>query len=138
MTPDEALDFLASRDKGVLATLKRDGRPQLSNIMYVVENGEIRISVTETRAKTANARRDARVSLHVTSEDFWTYVVAEGEAQLGPVAREPGDETCRRLLAAYQRLRGPHRDPEEFYAAMVAERRLELSFRPERCYPVRG
>lgn len=135
MTPDEAQAFLAARDKGVLATVKRDGRPQLSNIVYVLADGEVRISVTETRAKTANVRRDARVSLHVTSEDFWSYVVAEGQGRLGPVAQEPGDETCRRLLEAYEMVRGPHPDPGEFHEAMVAERRLELSFRPERYYP---
>lgn len=135
MTPDEAQAFLAARNKGVLATLKRDGRPQLSNIVYVFTDGEVRISVTEARAKTANARRDPRVSLHVTSEDFWSYVVAEGHARLGPVAEEPGDDTCRRLLEGYELVRGPHPDPQEFHEAMVAERRLELSFRPEHYYP---
>lgn len=135
MTPDEAQAFLAARHRGVLATLTREGRPQLSNIVYVFVDGQARISVTETRAKTANARRDPRVSLHVTSEDFWSYVVAEGEATLGPVAQEPGDETCRRLLETYELVRGPHPDPQEFHEAMVAERRLELMLRPDRFYP---
>ena len=47
-----AMAYAAARTKGVLATHKRDGRPQLSNIMYAVVDDEIRISVTDARAKT--------------------------------------------------------------------------------------
>lgn len=135
MNATEAEEFLRERRRGVLATLKGDGRPQLSNVFYVVTDGVVRVSVTDSRAKTANVRRDPRVSLHVTSEDFWTYVVAEGDAELSAVAREPGDETCRRLLEMYEAARGPHPDPDEFHQAMVDEGRLELTFRPIRLYP---
>jgi len=45
----------------------------------------VRISVTDDRAKTRNARRDPRVSFYVTSDDFWSYAVAEGVA--GPDTR---------------------------------------------------
>jgi mannose-6-phosphate isomerase-like protein (cupin superfamily) len=92
--------------------------------------------VTDGRAKTANVRRDPRVSLHVTSDDFWTYVVAEGDAQLSPLAAEAGDETCRRLLRLNEAATGhPHSDPDEFFEAMVADRRLELSFEIGNLYP---
>ena len=87
LSSDEAEAFLTARHWGALVTLKSDGRPQVSNVGYAVLDGAVRVSVTDSRAKTANVRRDPRVSLHVVSDDFWTYVVAEGEAQLGPVAR---------------------------------------------------
>lgn len=134
---DDARRFVADRHWGVLATIKAsDGRPQLSNVGYALLDGRVRVSVTDDRAKVANARRDPRVSLHVTSGDFWRYVVAEGNAELSPVAAEPGDATCRALLALYEAIRGePHPDADEFFAAMVAERRLELSFEPQRLYP---
>ncbi|CAN5864412.1 PPOX class F420-dependent oxidoreductase [soil metagenome] len=133
----EAESFLAQRHWGALVTLKSsDGRPQISNIGYALLDGRIRVSVTEDRAKTANVRRDPRVSLHVTSDDFWTYVVAEGDAQLSPLATEPGDETCRRLLQLNEAATGhPHPDHDEFFAAMVADRRLELSFEIGNLYP---
>lgn len=135
----EAETFLADRSQGVLVTLKRsDGRPQLSNVLYAVIDGRVRVSVTDARAKVANLRADPRVSLHVTSDDFWTYVVAEGTASLSPLASEPGDATCQALLRLYETIRGePHPDPDEFHSAMVAERRLELSFAPEHLYPTR-
>jgi len=139
LTMDDARPFVADHHRGVLATLKSsDGRPQLSNVAYALIDGEIRVSLTDTRAKTGNMRRDPRVSLHVTSDDFWTYVVVEGTAHLSPVAREPGDTTCQRLLELYEAISDrPHDDPDEFHAAMVDERRLELSFGIEHLYPIR-
>lgn len=140
LTTTDARDFVADRHWGVLTTLKAsDGRPQLSNVAYAVLGDEIRVSLTDSRAKTANLRRDPRVSLHVTSDDFWTYVVVEGTARLSPVAAEPGDETCRRLLELYEAVSDkPHDDPDEFHAAMVDEGRLELSFDLAYLYPTRG
>lgn len=132
-----ARDFLVERHWGVLVTIKSsDGRPQLSNVGYAVIDGRVRVSVTTRRAKTANVRRDPRVSLHVTSDDFWTYVVAEGDARLSEVAAEPGDATCRALLELYEAAAGrPHPDPDEFFRAMVDDERLELSFAVDRLYP---
>ncbi|MBW3604118.1 MAG: PPOX class F420-dependent oxidoreductase [Actinobacteria bacterium] len=135
---EDARQFVADRHWGVLVTLKSDGRPQLSNVAYAVIDGQVRVSLTDSRAKTANLRNDPRVSLHVTSDDFWTYVVVEGTAALSPVASEPGDETCRRLLETYEAVSGqPHDDPDEFHAAMVDEGRLELSFALDYLYPTR-
>jgi PPOX class probable F420-dependent enzyme len=136
----DAERFLAERHKGVLATLKHsDGRPQLSNIMYALIDGRVRISVTSTRSKTVNLRHDPRVSLHVTSEDFWTYVVVEGTAELSPVAAYPGDQTCQALLELYENAVGePHPNPAEFFQAMVDDQRLQVSFAIERLYPIGG
>ena len=78
-----ALSFARDHRQGVITTLKRDGRPQLSNITYwLPDDGIIRISATDGRAKTANLRRDARASLHVASDDFWSYVVIKAQAPI--------------------------------------------------------
>ncbi len=124
-----ALDFLTQRRRGVLVTLKGDGRPQLSNVLYLCRGERVEISVTESRAKTRNAARDPRVSLHVTSDDFWRYVVAEGLAELTPPSRRPGDEVGVRLVELYEQISGgPHPDWDEFLQAMVDEQRLVLAF----------
>lgn len=133
----DARAFVAERHQGVLVTLKADGRPQLSNVAYALLDGAVHVSVTDDRAKTANLRRDPRVSLHVTSDDFWTYAVAEGEARLSPVAAAPGDPTTTALLRLYEAVRpGGHPDPAEFHRAMVSERRVHLSFPVTHLYPV--
>ncbi|WAL69957.1 PPOX class F420-dependent oxidoreductase [Amycolatopsis cynarae] len=135
MTDDTALRaLLAARPFGVLATIKRDGRPQLSNVThhYDAEHGRILVSITDGRAKTRNLRRDPRASFHVSSEDGWSYVVAEGTAELSPVAREPHDETVEELIELYRKVRGEHPDWDEYRAAMVADGRLVLRLRIER------
>lgn len=67
------LRLIGEHDGGVLVTLRRDGRPQLSNVnhAYYPDEGVIRVSITEGRAKTRNLRRDPRASYHVTSDDRW-------------------------------------------------------------------
>ena len=135
-------DLLGSRSLGVLVTLKRDGRPQLSNVMHAYDAGRrlIRVSVTDGRAKTANLRRDPRASYHVSSPDGWAYVVAEGTAELTPVAADPHDATVEELVDLYRALQGEHPDWDDYRRAMVADRRLVLRLPVDRVYgmPPRG
>jgi PPOX class probable F420-dependent enzyme len=135
MELSDALEFVRARQHGVLTTIKRDGRPQLSNITYAVgDDGVVRISVTDTRAKTRNLRRDPRASLHVTQDDFWAYVVLEGEVTLTPVAAAPDDDTVDQLVEFYRAVIGEHPDWDDYRRAMVADGRLLVLFRPERAY----
>jgi len=130
-----ALDYARQHRRGVLLTLKEDGRPQASNIMYGVgDDGVIRISATADRAKSANARRDPRVSLHVTAEDFWSYVVIEGDADVTPTAAAPDDATVDELVELYRSLQGEHEDWDDYRAAMVKDRRLVIRIRPTHAY----
>lgn len=128
-------DLVASKHQGVLVTLKRDGRPQLSNVAYVLGDDDvIRISVTADRAKTANLRRDPRASLHVTRDDFYAYAVVEGTASLLPVAEDPHDATVDALVAYYRAVAGEHDDWDEYRRAMVADRRLVVELPVEHLY----
>jgi PPOX class probable F420-dependent enzyme len=137
MTVDpRLLGFVAENRWGVLATLKRDGRPQLSNVGYAYEETDrlIRISVTADRAKTRNLARDPRVTLHVASRDFWSWVAVEGTADLTPVAADPQDATVEELVVYYRGVSGEHENWAEYRASMVADRRLVVRFRPEHAY----
>lgn len=128
-------DLVASKHQGVLVTLKRDGRPQVSNVAYVLGADDvIRISVTDDRAKTANLRRDPRASLHVTRDDFYAYAVVEGDAALLPVAQDPHDATADTLVEYYRAVAGEHDDWEDYRRAMVADRRLVIELPVERLY----
>ncbi|MDQ1466736.1 MAG: hypothetical protein QOH10_1151 [Actinomycetota bacterium] len=135
MELSQAMDFVRAHRQGVLVTIRRDGRPQISNIIYGTDDGgTIRISVTADRAKTKNLQRDARASLYVCAESFWTYAVVDGEAELSPVASDPGDATVDELVALYRSLSGEHPDWDEYRAAMVSDRRLVVRLRPARAY----
>ncbi|MBA2560606.1 MAG: PPOX class F420-dependent oxidoreductase [Propionibacteriales bacterium] len=138
MTIDAHLLALAAgRDLGVLATLKRSGRPQLSNISYHLDIDQqlVRISVTDGRAKVSNVRRDPRVSLLVSSQDGWSYAVLEGTADLSPVAAAPDDATVDELVEVYRGIRGEdHPDWDEYRQVMVDDRRIVLRFTVDHAY----
>lgn len=135
MELSSALDFVREHRHGVLTTIKADGRPQLSNITYAVDADDaIRISVTASRAKSRNMARDPRVSLHVTRDDFYAYVVVEGDAELTPPAGSPDDDTVEQLVSHYRAIVGEHPDWDDFRRAMVAEGRLVATLRPTRAY----
>ena len=132
MNWEEALAHLRVNHRGVLATLKRDGRPQLSHVAYMLDDdGAIKISVTEDRAKTRNARRDPRVSLSVVGENWYQYVVAEGMATIVDVDPVP------LLRHVYEAVSGkPHPNWQEFDEAMVRDRRVVLTISMDRLYPL--
>jgi PPOX class probable F420-dependent enzyme len=134
MSDDGLRRLIRERTTGVLVTLKRDGRPQLSNVLYSAWDDTIRVSVTDTRAKTANLRRDPRAGLHVSSEDFWSYAVVEGQAALTPVAADPHDATVDELVELYRRLQGEHPDWDDYRTTMVRDQRLVVRVPIERVY----
>jgi len=130
-----ALAFIRSRKNGVLVTLKRDGRPQLSNITYALgDDGVVRISITAERAKFNNLRRDARASLYVSKEDFWGYVVIDANAELSPPAADVNDATVEELISLYRSAAGEHPDWDEYRAAMVNDRRVIVRLHPVHAY----
>lgn len=123
----------------MLIALKSDGRPQSSNIVFAVGDDDvIRISVTDGRAKTANLRRDPRVSLHVNRDDFWAYVVIEADVTMLPVAESPDDATADALADYYRTVAGEHDNWAEYRQAMVDDRRLLLELHPTHAYGMLG
>ena len=135
MELDAALDFARTHTKSVLVTLKGDGRPQLSNVIHTVgDDGLIRVSITATRAKYANLRRDPWAAVHVSREDFFAYAVLECEADLSPVAAAPDDPTVDELVTMYRAMAGEHDDWDDYRRSMVADQRVALRLRPTRAY----
>ena len=125
---DKLLAVIGGNSLGVLATIKRDGRPQLSNVSYYFDPREttIAVSITEPRAKTRNLRRDPRASLLVSSDDGWSYAVAEGDVTLTPPAADPYDDTVEALITLYRAIAGEHPDWDDYRRAMVTDRRVLL------------
>ena len=137
MTDDTALrKILGDGHIGVLATIKRDGRPQLTNVahLYDAASETILISITESRAKTKNLRRDPRAVFHVTAKDGWSFAAAECTAELTEVAKDPHDDTVEALVDLYRAVKGEHPDWDEYRTAMVADGRLVVRLRVESTY----
>ncbi|MBI3217128.1 MAG: PPOX class F420-dependent oxidoreductase [Mycobacterium sp.] len=126
---DKLLAVIRGNSLGVLATIKRDGRPQLSNVSYYFDPRAVvlQVSITEPRAKTRNLRRDPRASIQVSSDDGWSYAVAEGDAILTPPAADLHDDTVEALIALYRNIAGEHPDWDEYREAMVTDRRVLMT-----------
>ncbi|MDF3051512.1 MAG: class F420-dependent protein [Pseudonocardia sp.] len=121
---------------GVLATIKADGRPQLSPVtpFYDRDAGVLYVSMTEGRAKTANLRRDPRAALEVTSADGWSWATAEGGVTLTGPGTDPDGPEVQALVDYYRSAAGEHPDWAEYRAVMVADRRVLMAMRVERVY----
>ncbi|MFG1650436.1 PPOX class F420-dependent oxidoreductase [Micromonospora sp. NPDC049275] len=131
---DRLWELFGKRGRGVLVTLRRDGRPQLSNLDYLAEPGLIRCSTTGDRAKVRNLRRDPRASFHVTTPDGGAYAVVEGTVTLTDPAVATTDDTVEELVEVYRRIRGDHPDWADYRAAMVADGRLVIRLDVHRVY----
>jgi uncharacterized protein len=131
------LAAFGTRGNCALATIGKNGRPHLTNISYAfdADSATFRISITDTRVKTRNLRRDPRASLYTTAQDGWTYTVADGVAELSPVAADPHDQTVEELINVYRAVSGAeHPDWDDYRRAMVADRRLVLTVRVDHVY----
>jgi PPOX class probable F420-dependent enzyme len=136
MAEDQALlDLIAASNEGALAIVKRDGYPQLSNIYYLWDAAErvARISTTADRVKARVLRRDPHAALYVRGPHFFSWAVAEGDAELSDVTTTPGDATALELLPIYEML-GEASDPDATFARMIEERRLTIRLRVKRIY----
>lgn len=131
------LALFGDRGNCALATVGKGGRPHLTNISYAFDAGTatFRISLTDSRVKTRNLRRDPRASLYITAANRWPYTVADGDAELSPVAADPHDRTVEALIDLYRAVSGgEHPDWDEYRQAMVADHRLVLTVRVDHVY----
>ncbi|MEV4575332.1 PPOX class F420-dependent oxidoreductase [Nonomuraea jabiensis] len=134
--PFDPRTLLAESRLGVLATIKSDGRPQLSPVMpfYDREAEVVYVSMTEGRAKTANLRRDPRAALEVTSPDGWSWATAEGAVTLTGPGADPHGPEVEALVDYYRRAAGEHPDWDEYRSVMVSDRRVLMTMRVEHVY----
>lgn len=129
-------ELLAASRLGVLATIKADGRPQLSPVMpfYDRNAGVIHVSMTEGRAKTANLRRDRRATLEVTSPDGRAWATAEGDATLVGPGTDPHGPEVEALVEYYRAAAGEHPDWDEYRSVMVSDRRVLMTMTVDHVY----
>ncbi|GAB2619526.1 PPOX class F420-dependent enzyme [Paractinoplanes abujensis] len=133
MSDEKLWGVIAAGTLGTVATIKRDGRPQLSDVSYIALPGLIRFSTRTSLAKVHNLRRDARISIKVSGEQG--YAVAEGTAELTQVAWGLEDEVVEELVEIYRLIRGQeHPDWDEFRRAMVTDGRLVVRIKVEHLY----
>jgi PPOX class probable F420-dependent enzyme len=107
MDLDEARAVLAEQHHAVLATMRRDGTPQMSPVLVTVDGaGRVVISSRQTAFKVRNLRRDPRAWLCVLPDSFFgRWIQVAGMAQIVELpAAMPGLEDY------YRRISGEHPD----------------------------
>lgn len=129
----ELLDFVRPRHRMLIATMRRDGRPQISPVAGGVDDqGRIVISTYPTRAKTRNAETDSRVSVLVLSDDWdgpWVQVDGDAEVLHMPQAADG-------LVDYYRCIAGEHPDWDEYRAAMQVQDKSLIRITPTRWGPI--
>jgi PPOX class probable F420-dependent enzyme len=132
VTPEQARDFLRDNHRVVMATIRSDGRPQLSPVTAAVDaEGRVIVSSRETAIKVKNLRRDPRIALCLLNDGFfgdWGQV--EGSAEIVPMP-----DALELLVDYYRRISGEHPDWDDYRRAMVEDRRVLVRFAIERAGP---
>jgi PPOX class probable F420-dependent enzyme len=132
---DQARSYVRENSHAVLATLRRDGTPQLSPVVATVDDqGRVVVSSRETAYKVKNLRRQPRAWLCVFPDGFygeWVQVDGEVEVLSLPDAMEP-------LVDYYRRVAGEHPDWDDYRSAMEREQRCLVRVSLTRAGPDRS
>ena len=132
MDIEGALRFVRENHRAILATNRRDGRPQMSPVAVGVDDdGRLLISSRETAIKVKNARRDPNASLCVFGDAFYgQWVQVDGEVE---IVSQP--EAMELLVDYYRRLSGEHPDWDDYRDAMRREQRCIMRISATRAGP---
>ena len=132
MDAAEALEFARKNPRAVVATMKRDGTPQLSPVLVSVDSQDrLVISTRESAMKTLNVRRDPRAWLCLMNDGFfgdWAQISGAVDVLSLPEAMEP-------LVEYYRSLSGEHPDWDDYRAAMIKQRRCLIRITPTEAGP---
>jgi PPOX class probable F420-dependent enzyme len=132
MDLDAAREVVREQHHAVLATMRRDGTPQMSPVAAAVDDdGRVVVSSRETAIKTTNVRRDPRAWLCVFPDRFYgRWVQIEGTVDVVSLP-----EAMDGLVAYYRSLAGEHDDWDDYRAAMQREQRVLIRLDPTRAGP---
>jgi PPOX class probable F420-dependent enzyme len=133
----QLLDLIADNTQAILAAVTRAGYPHLTNVLYVwdAEARIARVSTTADRVKARSLRRDPQAALHVPGRHFWSYAVAECDAEVSETAATPGDDACRQLLEVHSAF-FEIKDESAFFDQMIEAQRLVVRLNVRRLYGV--
>jgi PPOX class probable F420-dependent enzyme len=82
--PDSHRDLL-TLPVVTLGTIDPDGRPQLTEVWFLAEDGEVKLSLNTSRQKVQNLQRDPRCSvLLLDLANPYRYVELRGDAVITP------------------------------------------------------
>lgn len=109
-----------------LATIGSGGFPQMTEIWFLHDEGELKLSLNTARLKTRNLQRDPKCSLLLLDvENPYRYLEVRGNARVEP---DEDYAFARRLGAKYDADLSAHDRP--------GESRVVVTIEPVNVYPV--
>lgn len=114
----EMEDFVRPRHRGVLLTIRRDGRPQSSLVTLGLDtSGRVVVSSYPERAKSINAKRNPAASMVVMSDEFGgEWMQLDGTAEVLDMP-----EALDGLVEYFRVISGEHPDWDEYREAMARQ-----------------
>ena len=90
MTPEQIRSFLSAGTRtGKLAVVRRDGRPLVTPVWFVLDEDDVVFMTYKTSGKGIALRRDGRVSMVVDEElPPYAFVLLDGEVTISEDAGE--------------------------------------------------
>ena len=128
MLSDNTKEFLAANHQGVLTTFRRDGGAQMSIVTVGAYRDGAAFTTTEGRAKLMNLRRNPRCSLLVSQDNWRSYVVLEGHAQVLDADTTDAEELKHAFRDVYRSASGgkEHPDWDDYDRVMVEDKRAAV------------
>jgi PPOX class probable F420-dependent enzyme len=128
----KAQDFIRRNARAVQVTHRKDGSPQTSPVLAVVDDeGRVMISSRETAYKVRNLRRDPRMSLCILNDGFFgDWIQVDGTAEIVSLP-----EAMDLLVDYYRRASGEHDDWDDYRAAMTKDSRVIIRMTIDRAGP---
>ena len=108
--PDSHRDLLDAQF-ATLATIGGDGLPQLSEVWFLADGDQVKLSLNSSRAKTRNLQRDPRCSLLILDvQNPYRYLELRGRAR---VDDDPDETFAKRVDEKYGADHSAHDRPGE-------------------------
>jgi PPOX class probable F420-dependent enzyme len=83
LTSEQKEFLLQGTHTGKLATVRKDGRPHVVPVWFVLDGDALIFNTGDATVKAANIRRDARVTICVDDENPpYSFIIVEGTATL--------------------------------------------------------
>ena len=122
--PDAFKDILGKRGYAHLATLMRDGSPQVTPVWYDFDGSHIRINTAKGRLKDKNMRRHKQVALSIQDPDNpYRYLAIRGD--IDEITEDSADAHIDALAKKYL-------DKDKYPFRAPGEVRVMYKIRPEK------
>ncbi len=125
--------FVGCRHRWLLATLRADGRPQISPVSGgLMPDGRLVLSTYPERSKVANVRRRPEVSVVVLSDDWnGPWVQLDGDARVLDLP-----EALDGFVEYYRSISGEHPNWDEYRRAMSEQGKCLIGIEATRWGPI--